>query len=472
MRLKGLIIIPLLANHFQSYEYGIWSQLLVFLLFVQPLMSWMIEEGFVRKSSGYDLEVRQRNFSSALAVSALNGLFIAAILITMAVPLTSAILKTEGAYQLFFIIGVLDILFISMTNLFREWFLVNQKIFIYSVASFVLALLNIISAVAVVVFDQGVLELIIYKTLSDGFVLMTLFVIYVRQNRFFTPALKRIKQMFLYAVQFVPMVLLATAIDGIDRFFIAHYQGLGDVGVYSLSYGLGTMIILTLTTPFWSTFTSIMTQYYNQDDKKGMQNHFNNAAGTLLLILCPAVVGIFLTSEFIIDFFASDQFSDGALVIGWIACGYMLYMFGSYFKVMVDLVVGPYIQFFVYGAALIANVVGNYMLVPDYGIFGAGISTVIAFALALILNFIISYFHARLAIVKWTFVLKVTISTVFMGGVGVFTQSLFQEMGIAETIAIVVCCAITYGLLIVTMGIVNFSQIKLGAYHLLRKTKQ
>lgn len=470
VRLKGLIIIPLLANHFQSYEYGVWSQLLVFLLFVQPLMSWMIEDGFVRKSSGYDSVDRQKYFSSALMLSLTSGLVILGILSLFSTSISNALLKTEGHYELFFILGLMDVLLMSVNNLCRQWFLVDHKIFIFSISNFILAALNIISAVVVVTFDQSVFELILYKVMSDGFVFLFLLGAYLMRHKIVAPSRDKIKTMLKYSLQVVPMVLITTSIDGIDRFFINYYSGLSDVGVYSLAYGLGAMIILTFSAPLWSTYTSIMTGFYNQNDSAGMQKHFDNAAGTLFLLLCPATAGVFLTSGFIIDFFASDQFLSASMAIGWICLGYTAYLMSSYFKVSVDLVIGPYTQLFVYGVALVANIIGNIWLVPFYGIEGAGISTFIAFGVALILNMLIAYFKARLVKVSWSFVIKILCATTVMYYIGIGLQSYGVPDDFIGTMMIVVCCAIVYGFLMFSLNVVTWAQVS-SMYQTLRKRK-
>jgi len=472
VRLKGLIIIPLLTYHFQSYHYGIWSQVLVFVLFLQPLMGFIVEEGFVRKAAGKSLNTQESIFTASVLFSVVNGLFIVLIIWLNADYLSQLFMGEKGIYSTYLVIGVLDIYCISLINLHKNWFLTQKKSFIYAFGNFIQGFLNILSALAVFFLDQGVLELVQYKVLSDFLTLAFLASHYLWKYKFRSPDFKALWGCLKYSIQVVPMLFITWGIDSLDRFFILNYQSFDTVGIYALAYGIGTMIILMISVPFWSTYTSLMTIHYNQSDPARMQQHLNDSAGTMLAILSPAVVGIFLTADYIVGFFSPAEFAEAGSILGIISLSYMLYMLSSFFKVMLDLRVGPYIQVGVYGVALACNVVLNYLLVPLYSIQGAAIATLVCFTVALSLNYFLSRTYARLGTVNFKFVFKVILAAGLMGLVSLIVKnqiSAIIESSIVQFLLVTMFGVLSYALFLHLLKAIKYKQLINGLRHLFDK---
>ena len=48
LKLKGLIIIPLLTYHFGAVNYGVWSQVLILIAIIAPFVMLSTDSGFMR----------------------------------------------------------------------------------------------------------------------------------------------------------------------------------------------------------------------------------------------------------------------------------------------------------------------------------------------------------------------------------------------------------------------------------------
>jgi O-antigen/teichoic acid export membrane protein len=132
-----------------------------------------------------------------------------------------------------------------------------------SVATLLLRIALIISAVTIGGWGiWGVLSGTLCASLLAGTVLT------VREFRRtgFRPDLTKLPEVLRFAWPFLPMGLCGFIINSGDRFFLLHYAGKEEVGLYSLGYRIASCVGLVSFTPLFKVWSARMYDAYRRSD--------------------------------------------------------------------------------------------------------------------------------------------------------------------------------------------------------------
>jgi len=159
----------------------------------------------------------------------------------------------------------------------------------------------------------------------------------------------------------------------LDRIFIKHYLGDSPVGIYTLGYMLGQGLSLV----YEAISQAILPKVYND-----MNENYEKAKEELEsfsykyyigLVIMTAIIS--MLSPFIVSIFSNENYSEAANVMPFVMAGFMM---GGFYKIP-SLVLGyhkvvwfyPFLSAFSFGT----NALLNWLLIPTYGIVGAGFAS-------------------------------------------------------------------------------------------------
>jgi len=179
-----------------------------------------------------------------------------------------------------------------------------------------------------------------------------------------------------------PLIFVASGwfiMDASDRYFLAHFSGMNEVGIYALGYKLTFILLAIVVMPFQLAYGPfVFANMKHPDLKKTISRLFT------YLVLTLVIVGylIVLFSRDAIRLIAPEEFKSAYLVT---ICVVPVSAFSGIFywaSAQLQIVKKThYIAIVIIGAALL-NLLLNYLLIPRYGWFGAAIATNISFLFA------------------------------------------------------------------------------------------
>lgn len=247
---------------------------------------------------------------------------------------------------------------------------------------------------------------------------------------------RRAKTLLLFSAPLLGINLCAFFSTSLDRFFISAMLGLDKLGSFSAAYTVSNFFsILT------SGFFMAMGPYYLETYKnKAAPQQYAKLFGktTVVSLLCITVLGLW--GDVLVGLIKKDgSYAGIGVYIPWILAAKALYAQGAYFAP------GPYIKkqtkynLAAFVVASGANALLNWMLIPRFGILGAGLGTAIANLAAAIMLQIISH---RLYPVpnrwKTAFMLILATSSVVCA-VELHSPTLFEKA--LATVLILAACA-------------------------------
>ena len=200
------------------------------------------------------------------------------------------------------------------------------------------------------------------------------------------------------SIPLVPHVVGGIIIALSDRFFIERMVSLEMVGIYSVGYMFG-MVVILFTDAFlkaWSPWFYKMLS--NADNTKKIKI----VKYSYLYILATFIIAfsISMFAKFIIPYVVDIRYAGAEIYVFWIAIGYA---FHGVYKILFPYLVHIDKTAFLGVSTVIAaalNLVFNYLLINQFGAIGAAYSTVLSFIVSASLVF---WYQYRFIKMPWLF---------------------------------------------------------------------
>ena len=185
------------------------------------------------------------------------------------------------------------------------------------------------------------------------------------------------KKILKLSIPLIPHVVGGIIIALSDRFFIERMVSLEMVGIYSVGYMFGVVVIL-FTDAFikaWSPwFYKILSDADNAKKIKIVKYSY-------LYILATFIVafGISIFAKFIIPYVVNVRYVGAEIYVFWIAIGYAVHgVYKIFFPYLVHISKTSFLGVSTIIAAVL-NLIFNYFLIKEFGAIGAAYSTVLSF---------------------------------------------------------------------------------------------
>lgn len=185
-------------------------------------------------------------------------------------------------------------------------------------------------------------------------------------------------KMLRFGMPLVPGVVASSVTQVADRYFLRVFQGLDQVGIYSLGFKFPFLLFSLIGTSFklaWSS--NMMYEIAKEPDAKWQ---FSRVATYYFTAFAFLMFGMAVFSTSIIRLLAAPEYQDAARVIPVVCISMALFSFhqfvsiGAYVTGRTGVLPAGYI------AALLVSLGLNYLAVPRFGYMGAAWASVATYA--------------------------------------------------------------------------------------------
>jgi O-antigen/teichoic acid export membrane protein len=254
-------------------------------------------------------------------------------------------------------------------------------------------------------------------------------------------------------LNFIAIVLL----DFVDRFMIARLLGVSYVGPYSISYDFIQLTIGTFLNIFFLSAFPAIVQLFEIKNYKAMNNQLHELGLRLISFGLPLTVGLCILSGDISSLIFGQEYQHNVgRLLPWLAAAIFIAVLKSYcLDVFFQLHRLTKFQSYIAIAMVIVNIILNLILLPRYGLIGAGWATLAAFSLGSVMSwfFVKELFYFQ----NFTDVFcKSSISCLFMGLVLYFVSPADDYIFLTIKIFIAV---LTYSLLALAFNLADSRRI-------------
>lgn len=377
--LLALFTLPLYTGHLTPTEYGYAETLLTFIILTSIILRLGIGEAVVRfwfddADAGRRIEVARTTTGFAVATTTVAAL----IGLAVAEPLSKLLLDTDDAGLMR--CGILGIWAFTNMDIAYALLRVEERRKTFVIVSCSNVLLTVALTITLVVFlDQGARGYVIGNYAATAAVLLALWWT-LRDRVSLVPRTEHLMAMLAFGLPTVPADAATFALNFLDRAYLLRAESPAAVGAYSVAIKLSSIVIVAVA-GFQAAWPPLV---YSVIDDKEAAKLYARVTTAYVAFTGIIVVGVTLLGRWAVKVFAASDFQSAADALPWVALGWSLY---GLFLVFVTIAGRVKVTARTFPAAitgLAVNALLLVLLVPPFGIAGAGIALCGAYGVMLI----------------------------------------------------------------------------------------
>ena len=442
-KLFAVALLPLYTSYVDTADYGAAEVLFTAVVTASIVVRFGLIEALLRffylpDEDGDD--VIRTGFAALFWLTTAGAL----IALPFAEPISDALLEGDAADLVRISIGGLWILTLYeyLVTLFR----LDER----AKAYFAFTILHVLAAIPLTVFlvvgeGEGARGLLLGSYLS-GIPFVIWFVISERRRLSLIPDRELLSRMVRFGLPTMPAELSLYSLQFIDRIILVRYVGLAEAGLYALAFKF-SQAIQVVVRGFQLAWPPLAYSIADDDEARRIYAVVLTAFAALCGFL---VVGLWLEARWLVRLLAAPEYFDAYEVVGPLALGAALY--GVYLAQLVILGRTGRTERNLPATlgGTVANVILNLLLVPPYGIVGAGIALVASYLI--VVGLMYAFTH-RLFPIPWQWA-RLAVITLVSAGLIAGGELLFPTEGAAGLLLRALLVA-AYPVLLWFGGVVN-----------------
>jgi len=185
-------------------------------------------------------------------------------------------------------------------------------------------------------------------------------------------------------------MLCAWILNLSDRIFIERYFSLQDVGIYSLGYKLGEIVLL-ISGGFGMAYNPVYFELANSPDQETARSRLFQYNNQFLMVILLISFGICLFAKEVVVLFLDPRYAQAYRIVPFIVLAYFIEEVSHLLNLSIYQEKRTKAVMSIQMAGALMNIGLNFLLVPAFGAFGAAYATVLSFAGI----FVLKYWYAR-----------------------------------------------------------------------------
>ncbi len=380
-RVVALFLLPISTRYLTPADYGVLSLLEQTFVVVAILMGMQLSTAFgyfyFEKGGKTPSQVVGTTFGGSL----LLGLIAAGVGCTVAGPLSQLVFKRTG-FEMYLRVALLTLPLSFLAESAFTWLRTEERLKMYAVASLMRIPLSYIGVITLVAWlRMGVFGMVLSNLSATATISITLIVYACLSMRLqFDWGL--FKRMLRFAAPVGISGLAMFFIHYGDQFVLVHYRSLSEVGIYGTAYKIGMMEAI-LESAFLSYWNAQVFKIIQRDDAR---NIFARIFTHFAFALAFSGIGLVLFARPALMILTTPAFYQASAIVPVLVFAYFLRSFAEFWRTLFFATNHPGLDAICITASMTACATGYFLLIPRWGMWGAGWATVISFAFMMTLT--------------------------------------------------------------------------------------
>lgn len=382
-RLQGLILTPIYTNLQylpEMSEYSNYGLVYTFVAFMNFVYMYGMDSAFLRYYFLGKMD-RKTVFSTTFFILILSGILSSILIFIFSRPISQVVLFNGELYRLIELSAV--ILFLdSLANLPFLLLRAEERAITFTVFRMIRFFLEImLNFLFVVTMKLGVYGILYANIIAAGISLLMMFPFIWK---FLTLTFNRslLTEMLKFGLPFLPNGIAYMTIEMIDRFLVTKYLGKDVLAYYHANYKFASVLLLIIVgfrnawQPF---FLKVSKQAEAPQIYSRVLRYYLLVAGIIIIFITLFIRDLLTFRYFNSFYLLGIDYWQGIDFIPWIILSY--FFFGIYVIFTPAFYIHKKSHFMVLftGAGAIFNILCNIWLIPEIGIWGAVVATVLAY---------------------------------------------------------------------------------------------
>jgi O-antigen/teichoic acid export membrane protein len=407
-RLQSIFFLVIITSSLGAKGYGAIMQLFAVITIVLIVSTFSLREAYENISQENEIDPDKLYFSILSFVIGMSIISMGLVIIFS--HQLSALTLSDPAYQQIFFIGSLLIPARVIGAMGRGYFRAQMRIKTGSILRSSLDFIRILTIiVSIYGLNADLVGIVTSLVLAEAMYSVIIQIVVLWNIDLSMPSIEYLQRSLGYSGWLVFSRIGSQISSKADRLLLGFFIGASAVGIYSIAYGLGG-ILLMLVHPINYAIFPEFSRLLSDGRREMVSKITNKGIEYYLLLITPAIVGLTLTSDDILSLIISNDVQEAAEVVPTVALGISLLGLGQLYGT--SLIANKLTKqvSLIQGGASAANVLLNLVLIPPLGVLGAAFSTAVTYALSsgLIFNKYRQTFNFDL---NWVHILRIGVAT-------------------------------------------------------------
>ena len=386
-RLGAFLLLPLYTSYLSTSEYGVLEILYATNAFIAMVCGAGLAHATLRFYFDNDKQKDRNNVVTTNYFMASFFTIIGAIFVILLSSQISSLLMGDERYAQLVELAVLVIVFEVTIEVCFAYLRAREQAVLYVMMSLLKLSIQVGACVYfVAVISKGV-QGVLWGNLLSVFFVWLFVTLYVFLNCGFSMNYKYIKPILKYSVPFVLSGIIGVLMVNLTLYLIRIYSSLGEVGLYGLAMKFAMILRFVVSEPFQRSYGSFRFSVIKQENAKEIQAQ---VVHYYIIVASIIALGIALFTPDVLHMMAANEYWGAAIITPIILLAFLFsgirYCFetGILYKKKTSYI------FFMSIISLIVSVVGNVLLIPIWGVYGAAFTLMIVNMLLVVMTFMLS----------------------------------------------------------------------------------
>lgn len=404
-KLSGFLLLPFLTQRLTPTDYGVFALISILLVGFT---------GIANLGTGNSLSIlffqeddskkRENLIWTNFILLFFTNLVLLLFVVIFSKNISQVVLKTE-LYSEFIVVSFFGLSLRVLSDPFMNYLrMIEQPLKYISINIFGTAAFVLLIIYNVIYLDQGLVGYVYAITLSQ-FISLLLIILWVGSHLSFKLIKGKILPLVKIGFPSIFGIFAFVLIDYSDRELIHLFLGLDSLGIYSVAYSFGMLVVL-----FTDAFSLVWAPFFNSYINKQSEAKFifPSILNVYLALSFSILILIFGCSKPIFYLLTESSYHSGYSIIGLISFSYLMkgvyliFLPGFYFNKKLHLI--SLIEW----VSAILNIILNLIMIPKLGLLGAAFATALSYLALCVISYFKGYKYLEINY-QWITILKTTL---------------------------------------------------------------
>ncbi|MEI7424914.1 MAG: flippase [Candidatus Staskawiczbacteria bacterium] len=443
LSLSNIVMLPIITKLLGAENYGIWTQLLVTIGLVSPFAVIGLPYTLVRFLPGEkDLEKTRDGIWSVFTIILGISILVCSIFVYFSLPIS----KLFNCDKIFIQILPFIIMFSCLNSAFSSVFRAYGQIKEYCSFSLFEKLGETTLAITAIFLGYKLLGVILSVLIMQSLTFLVMGSLIIKRIGIKFPKFIRIKEYLTFGSPSILGDISSWVVQASDKYFVGFFLGTLFVGYYAPAYTLGGAVGFVMS-PLIFLLPATLSKHYDDGEIDKVKTYLKYSLKYFLVLAIPAFFGLNILSKQLLTIFSTPEIAQYSYhIVPFISLSILLY--GAYAIIVQILVLKKktHVSGSIWLIAAVLNFGLNFILIPIFGILGASITTLIAYAFAFSATYYYSFKEMKFEI-DWTSIFKNFLATTLMS----LLVIAFWPIGSYKTILAIIIGIIVYGIMTILL---------------------
>jgi O-antigen/teichoic acid export membrane protein len=380
-RAVSFLMLPIYTRFLTPADYGILELLEMTVDVVSIVAGVGIVNGLSKFYYQYETETARKEVVSTIFLMVIAFYSTACLISGFSSSTISNIVFRTSKYGYCVAISFVNLFLQFLTYVPLAYIRTKQKSMLFVLISTVSLVLQLSLNILFLIYLRKGLIGVLYSTMISSFVTSAILTIYTFSRVGFRFSGEKAGRLLKFGLPFVLSGFGAFILTFSDRYFLNHYRNLSQVGIYSLGYKFG---FLLMAFPIQPLFNIWMVQRFELVNKQSYEKNFNQFLSWFFIITLAVGLFVSLTARDVLRIMSAPAFWGAYRIVPIVILAYFLQACTDFFNF--GIFYTGKTKHIAYGTIVSTVVIIglSFLLIPRYGMFGAAWATLVAFSVRLI----------------------------------------------------------------------------------------